>query len=200
MDLRVRQRHLCRTDRDVAAGVRGHPPRRRALLRRPERRAHLSDSQRITERYSRYWVVEKTGEPRAVAKRTDPRSHDDGPLPCTRSGRSSRQLRRRNHDRKHPCKSWREVVWVHTSYAHRVRRGRRRRRVRGLGRVCRRESAGQRRPAGDQRDGAAGSVAEHDDRIVGWKRRSASPTAGSAAARAGRAARRSRTRPPPPTS
>jgi len=40
-----------------------------------------ADSQRITERHSRYWVVEKTGEPRGVAKRADPRSHDDGPLP-----------------------------------------------------------------------------------------------------------------------
>jgi hypothetical protein len=34
----------------------------------------LADSQRITERHDRYWVVEKTGEPRELAKRADPRS------------------------------------------------------------------------------------------------------------------------------
>ena len=32
----------------------------------------LADSQRITERHERFWVVEKTGEPRELAKRADP--------------------------------------------------------------------------------------------------------------------------------
>ena len=45
-----------------------------------------ADSQRITERHSRYWVVEKTGEPRGVAKRADPLPTTTVPCPSTRRG------------------------------------------------------------------------------------------------------------------
>jgi hypothetical protein len=41
----------------------------------------LAHSQRIAERHDKYWILEKIGEPREIAKRADPRSNDGGPLP-----------------------------------------------------------------------------------------------------------------------
>jgi hypothetical protein len=47
----------------------------------PSQEHVLAASQRIIERRDSYWVVEKIGEPRELAKRADPRTDNGGPLP-----------------------------------------------------------------------------------------------------------------------